>query len=116
MSLLRDQMGEAGMKWGVCQNKNVSMEPEGKNYRMLSCKLDDNVEFIHDDYDQFLPCFIILFSCVFTANGRQIRICRICMILQLLHALFVSNHRKLSDLLHNDLVCFFRKILLPPVN
>ena len=65
MSLLRDQMGEAGMKWGVCQNKNVSMEPEGKNYRMLSCKLDmepegknyrmlsckldDNVEFIHDD-------------------------------------------------------------------
>ena len=48
MSLLRDQMGEAGMKWGVCQNKNVSMEPEGKNYRMLSCKLDDNVEFIHD--------------------------------------------------------------------
>ena len=46
MSLLRDQMGEAGMKWGVCQNKNVSMEPEGKNYRMLSCKLDDNVKFI----------------------------------------------------------------------
>ena len=49
LSLLRDQMGEAGMKWGVCQNKNVSMEPEGKNYRMLSCKLDDNVKFIHDD-------------------------------------------------------------------
>ena len=49
MSLLRDQMGEAGMKWGVCQNKNVSMEPEGKNCHMLSCKLDDNVEFIPSD-------------------------------------------------------------------
>ena len=49
MSLLRDQMGKAGMKWCICQNKNVSMEPEGKNYRMLSCKLDDNVEFIPSD-------------------------------------------------------------------
>ena len=46
MGLLRDQMGKAGMKWCICQNKNVSMEPEGKNYRMLSCKLDDNVKFI----------------------------------------------------------------------
>ena len=49
MSLLRDQMGKAGMKWCICQNKNVSMEPEGKNYRMLSCKLDDNVELIRGD-------------------------------------------------------------------
>lgn len=49
MSLLRDQMGEAGMKWGVSQNKNVSMEPEGKNCHMLSCKLDDNVELIRGD-------------------------------------------------------------------
>lgn len=45
MSLLRDQMGEAEMKWGICQN-NVSMEPEGQICRMLSCKLDDNVKFI----------------------------------------------------------------------